>query len=43
MIRFHDTVEKKDNSELLSSTAFQDIKPTGSMSNEEALSFLEPV
>lgn len=41
MIRFHDTVEKKNNSELLSSTAFQDIKPTGSMSNEEALSFLD--
>lgn len=41
MIRFHDTAEKKDNSELLSSTAFQDIKPTGSMSNEEAISFLD--
>ena len=41
MIRFQDTVEKKDNSELLSSTAFQDINPTGSMSNEEALSFLD--
>lgn len=41
MIRFQDTVEKKDDSELLSSTGFQDIKPTGSMSTEEAVSFLD--
>lgn len=41
MIRFQDTAEKKDNSELLSSTAFQDIKPTGVMSNDEAISFLD--
>lgn len=41
MIRFHDTAEKKDNTELLSSTAFQDIKPAGSMSKEEAISFLD--
>lgn len=41
MIRFQDTVEKKDNSELLSSTAFQDIKPASSMSAEDAASFLD--
>ena len=41
MIRFHDTAEKKDNSELLSSSAFQDIKPSGTMSSEEAISFLD--
>ena len=41
MIRFQDTVEKKDDCELLSSTGFQDIKPTGSMSTEEAVSFLD--
>ena len=41
MIRFQDAVEKKDDSELLSSTNFQDIKPTGSMSMEEAVSFLD--
>ena len=41
MIRFQDTVEKKDDSELLSSTGFQDIKPTGSMSTEEAVSVLD--
>lgn len=41
MIRFQDTVEKKDDSELLSSTGFQDIKPSGSMSTEEAMSFLD--
>ena len=41
MIRFHDTAEKKDNTELLSSSAFQDIKPTGTMSSEEAMSFLD--
>ena len=41
MIRFQDTVEKKDDPELLSSTGFQDIKPTGSMSTEEAVSFLD--
>lgn len=41
MIRFQDTVEKKDDSELLSSTGFQDIKPSSSMSAEEALSFLD--
>lgn len=41
MIRFHDTAEKKDNSELLSPSAFQDIKPSGTMSSEEAVSFLD--
>lgn len=41
MIRFHDTAEKKDNTELLSPSAFQDIKPTGTMSSEEAISFLD--
>ena len=41
MIRFQDTVEKKDNSELLSSTAFQDIKPASSMSTDDAVSFLD--
>lgn len=41
MIRFHDIAEKKDNSELLSATAFQDIKPTGAMTNDEAISFLD--
>ena len=41
MIRFHDTAEKKDNSELLSSSAFQDIKPSGTMSSEEAIAFLD--
>lgn len=41
MIRFQDTVEKKDDSELLSSTGFLEIKPNGSLSNEEALSFID--
>lgn len=41
MIRFHDTAEKKDDSELLSPSAFQDIKPSGTMSSEEAISFLD--
>ena len=41
MIRFQDTVEKKDTSELLSSAAFQDIKPTGSMTTQDAVSFLD--
>lgn len=41
MIRFHDTAEKKDNSELLSPSAFQDVKPSGTMSSEEAISFLD--
>ena len=41
MIRFHDTAEKKDNSELLSPSAYQDIKPAGTMSSEEAISFLD--
>lgn len=41
MIRFHDTAEKKDDSELLSPSAFQDIKPSGTMSGEEAISFLD--
>lgn len=40
MIRFQETSERKNCSELPSSTGFQDIKPTGSLSNEEALSFL---
>ena len=40
MIRFHDTAEKKDDSELLSPSAFQDIKPSGTMSSEKAISFL---
>lgn len=40
MIRFQETAEKKDNSEPLSSIGFQDIKPTGTLSNEEAMSFL---
>ena len=41
MIRFQDTVEKKDDSELLSSTGFLEIKPNGSLSNEDALSFID--
>lgn len=41
MIRFQDTVEKKDTSELLSSATFQDIRPTGSMSTEDAVLFLD--
>lgn len=41
MIRFQDTVEKKDDSELLSSTGFLEIKPNGSLSNEEVLSFVD--
>lgn len=41
MIRFQDTVEKKDDFELLSSTGFLEIKPNGSLSNEEALSFID--
>lgn len=41
MIRFRDTVEKEDTPELLSSTGFQDIKPTGTMSCEKTVSFLE--
>lgn len=41
MIRFHDTAEKQDNSELLSPSAYQDIKPAGTMSSEEAKSFLD--
>lgn len=41
MIRFQDAVEKKDNSELLTSTAFRDIKPASSMSTEDAVSFLD--
>ena len=43
MIRFHDTAEKKDDSELLSPSAFQDIKPSGTMSSEEAISSLHPI
>ena len=41
MIRFQDTAEKKDASHSLSSAAFRDIKSKGTISNEEALSFLE--
>lgn len=41
MIRFQDTVEKKDDSELLSSTGFLEIKPKGSLSNEDAVSFID--
>lgn len=41
MIWFHDTAEKKDNSELFSPSAYQDIKPTRKMSSEEAISFLD--
>ena len=39
MIRFHENLEKKENSELFPSTAYQDIKPTGTMTDKDALAF----
>ncbi len=41
MIRFQDTVENKENSELLSSAGFTEIKPIGNLSNEDAISFID--